>query len=351
MMQTMRTMLSSIFFLLVIGGIVILQRTVETPLILKRAIESTRTNLVERTGAALAEPVDSLRSLFLSDLPQEHQRTILILGKAGVGWTAGELTDTLILVHLNPPTGEQTHGRATILSLPRDLLVQLPSGAGVKLNSLWLIGKQDAQARNITVIEEQSALVRETVEDTTGVTIDEVIVVDVAAVERGIDLLGGIAVNVQERIDDPRFPTPGGGVERFVIEPGFQVLDGKTAVKYARTRHTKEGDFGRIRRQQLVLESAVAKARGLELAEDFGKIVALFETLRTSVETTLDIGDARELATIVRDIPFANLQTFALETLGPEPLLKSAGINYALIPRAGAWNYSEIQQAVTELIQ
>ena len=351
MMQAMRTAFNALLFLAVIIGFVLLRPAVETPPVIQGRTQDDEPSLIERASIIVRDPVASLRSIFLPDPLPGERVTVLILGKAGQGWTAGELTDTILLAVLNPPTGRQEEGRGTLLSLPRDLLAQLPSGAGVKINSLWLIGKQDARARGDASVVEQSELIREAVENITGVPVDEVIVVDVAAVERGINLLGGIAVNVQKRIDDPRFPTPGGGVERFIIEPGFQVLDGKTAVQYARTRRTKEGDFGRMRRQQLVLEATIAKARGLQLTEDFGKIVTLFETLRTNVETTLDVRDIRKLAALVRDIPFANLRTFALETLGPEPLLKSAGVNYAFMPRAGIWDYTEIHAAIAELIE
>lgn len=273
-----------------------------------------------------------------------ESKNLLILGRAGNGWAAGDLTDTIILAVIEPD-GDDATARLSLISIPRDLLVQLPGGGTTKINALWTIGKQ-GDASN----DEVGGLIRDAVEEIVGIPIADTLVVDVSAVEQTIDALGGIALNVEERIDDPAFPTPGGGTERFTIEPGFRVLDGATAVRYARTRHTPEGDFGRVRRQHQVLEAILAKSRGLNVASDFPKILEIYRMLTGHVETTLSIEEILRLALSAHNAPLAGIRTFALETIGREPLLMSAG-NASLVPRAGMFQYAEIRKVVSELLK
>lgn len=276
---------------------------------------------------------------------------VLILARAGDGWTAGELTDTILLAVLD---GE--HERGTLFSIPRDLLVEYRNGWRAKINTLWQNGKIEAEWNGVDDVWEKSALIRTEVEEITGIAVNEVIVVDVAAVETVVDALGGIAIDVQEHLIDTRYPTPGGGIERFEIKPGFQILDGATAVKYARTRRTREGDFGRIRRQHQVIEAIVSKARGLRLAEDFTTIVSVLESLGKHVETTLSLEDIAQLFTLSNVIEFSSVKTYALESFrakrpqGELPVLVGADRSYALQPRAGFENYEEIHEIVQELL-
>jgi len=289
------------------------------------------------------EPIAALQALIglpASILAPHEDQTILILGKAGAGWTAGDLTDTILLAQLN--YDEQ---RAVLISIPRDLLVALPNGRTSKINALWTIGRKEGPDD----IREQSSLIREAVENVTGIAVDDILVVDVISVAQAIDTLGGIALNVTEHIDDPAFPTPGGGIERFAIEPGFHVLDGQTAVKYARTRHTKEGDFGRVRRQQQVLETLSLKLRNIPLHSDHRELIALGTTLMKGIETTLGPASLPALATFLRNLPSAHLVTVSLEHIDNERLLVSNGSS-ALVPRAGVFEYTEIHETIDRLL-
>lgn len=298
-------------------------------------------------AAALSAPYQAFKNTLVAYTggnASDAEVNVLILGRAGPGWTAGDLTDTILIASISGP--EQS---ADLFSIPRDLLVQSGNYGG-KINALWLIGKQEMRGGTV---EEQSAAIREAAEEISGIPIDEVIVVDVSATERVVDELGGISINVQEHIIDTKFPTPGGGIERFEIEPGFHVMDGKTAVQYARTRRSREGDFGRIRRQHQVIEAIVSKARGLNLFSDFSTIVGLLEALGEHVQTTLSAEELATMAHLGRSIPFSSVETYALETLmadTDEPLLTGAGFASGLVPRAGFYDYSEIHTVVEQLL-
>lgn len=308
----------------------------------------SRTTEVKGGGALLGDAVARIKEKVPFFASRKEPLTVLLLGKAGEGWTSGELTDTILVARV-PPDGSE----ATLLSLPRDMLVRLPNGNLGKINALWAIGKQNT-AQSSSEPERvfaQAAYIQQAVEEITGITVDEIVVVDVAGAEQAVNLLNGIAVNVHERIDDPAYPTPGGGVERFTIEPGFQTLDGKTAIKYARTRHTSEGDFGRIRRQQQVIEAVMAKARGLKLFEDMPRILELYEILEGHIESTFTVKDIPELVPLAKNLRPSAVRTFALESLGGEPLLTSYRGTTYLVPREGVFTYAHIHETVARLFE
>ena len=99
-----------------------------------------------------------------------------------------------------------------------------------------------------------------------------------SAFEQLIDLIGGIDLNVAEPIDDPDYPDAGFGYDPFHIDAGWQHLDGRTALKYARTRATAGSDLDRVQaaaasdpgraRQTLKEQSTAATVDAARLAVD-----------------------------------------------------------------------------------
>lgn len=294
-------------------------------------------------------PQNSPQAIKLTDqnwqtLSLKNAESVLILGESGPGWTAGDLTDTILVALINPD-GQN----AILVSIPRDLVVLGPKGEYEKINSLWTIGKNPSGKESVA---EQASLIKQTAEKITGIPIFDVIIINVAAVKNLVDTLGGIAVNVEQKIDDPAFPTPGGGIEHFTLDPGFQVLNGDTAVKYIRTRHTPNGDFGRTRRQQQTIEAVIAKARGLNLLSSLPKLLPLYGELKNNMQTTIDLTKIPSIIKAVENIPFNNVETIALDESSPAPLLKSSNgiLGAGLMPKAGMFDYTEIQNAIAQKI-
>ncbi len=88
--------------------------------------------------------------------------------------------------------------------------------------------------------------------------------VDFQAVIDFVDLMGGVVVEVPERIEDPSYPDNCYGYDPFTIDAGLQRLDGATALKYARTRATFGGDVDRAGRQQQVINAVRDQAIQLD---------------------------------------------------------------------------------------
>ena len=272
---------------------------------------------------------------------------ILLVGRAGPGWIAGDLADSIIILQLKPNTA------ALFISIPRDLFVEAPgTRIAMRINTLATLGEQEARRTGKqNEAETRTALLRQKSEEISGLSFPYVVLVDVEAVEEIVTALGGVQVDVAKKIHDPAFPTPGGGIETFTIDEGWRVIDGRTAGKYVRTRHDAEGDFGRMRRQQQVIEAALAKARGLKLVNDFGKILELIAISEEHVAYNFSTRELKRLWELTRDFETANLRFLALDRTDLN-LLESKTVSLSgvaapvLVPRAGMFEYEEIQMRI-----
>ena len=153
-------------------------------------------------------------------------------------------TDTMILFSLDP-----INKTASMLSIPRDLWVPLPGyNTHERINSAYVYGELYAYPGG------GGEYAKRAVQYNLGVPVDYYVRIDFRGFEAAIDTIGGIDIDVAERIVDNEYPTPDYGTMRLVIEPGPQHMDGDLALKYARTRHGNAGgDIDRAPRQQQVI--------------------------------------------------------------------------------------------------
>ena len=175
----------------------------------------------------------------------------------------------MILVHVDPDADY-----LSMLSLPRDLRVEIPGHGMDKLNAAYAYG-----GPGLTV---------QTVEWLTGVDIDEYLEVDFEAFGDITDSLGGVYLDVDRRYfnEDPQ-------CELIKLSPGYQLLDGASALDYVRFRHDLNYDFGRMDRQQRFITAMREQTLGWDLPLRLPGIVdALFD----NVETTLGAGEILKLA-------------------------------------------------------
>jgi len=207
-------------------------------------------------------------------------------------------TDTLMLISIDPVARS-----AGMLSIPRDLWVTIPGYAVEgKINTAHFIG--DAQGYP----GGGPALATATVEQTFGLSVPYYARLNFTAFERLIDLIGGIDVNVPQAIDDPLYPDSGYGFEPLHVDAGWQHMDGRLALKYARTRHSLMGDFDRIQRQhQVILAVRDEIVNGDQLLSLMGQIGPLLETLGDSIRTNLTPGQIAQLARLGAQIDPARL--------------------------------------------
>ncbi len=212
-------------------------------------------------------------------------------------------SDTIIVATIDPVSQS-----AALLSLPRDLWVEIPNFGTGRINQAYFLG----QAYELP--GGGPALAVETVSAFLGVPIDYHVAVDFKAFTDFIDLMGGIVIDVPERIDDPTYPDNCYGYDPFTIEAGRQRLDGATALKYARTRATFGGDVDRAGRQQAVILAVREQATQLDtLPQLLFNAPQLWQSFQANVSTDLELNEALQLANLVRSIPRDSMRNVVLD--------------------------------------
>ncbi|WP_322802225.1 LCP family protein [Thermoflexus sp.] len=213
-------------------------------------------------------------------------------------------TDTIMIATLDP-----VGLSAGVLSIPRDLWVTIPGFGENRINTAHFLG--DAYGYPGGGV----ALAQETIRYNFGIPTTYYVRVNFTAFEKAIDLLGGIDLCVPEAIDDPHYPDAHYGYEPFHIDAGCQHLDGRTALKYARTRATREGDFDRMRRQQEVLRAVRDRVLRLNMLPTLiARAPALWETVKDGIRTNLTLEEMIALARLAARIPDEKIR---MVTIGP----------------------------------
>ncbi len=223
-------------------------------------------------------------------LPSADGRTnFLILGREGTDTIRGGglLTDTLILVSINP----QAHD-TVLLSIPRDIWV--PS-LKAKINSAYYYGEQKKPGMGGLI------LAKAAVGEVIGQPIHYAVVIDFAGFEKIIDLIGGVDIQVDRGFVDHKFPIAGkendlcGGdplyacrYETIEFKAGLQHLDGVSALKFVRSRQAEgeEGsDFARSRRQEKTLLALRSKLLSKPVLTNLSLLKQLFDQTNRMVVT------------------------------------------------------------------
>lgn len=232
-----------------------------------------------------------------------HGRTnVLVLGIGGDGHTAPDLTDTIIIASVAP----KTHS-ITLLSIPRDTAMFDANGQRYgKINSLYAQYKS-AHRRNAAVSQTHASLLAmkelaSDIEQRTGIEIHGVLKMDFVGFETMIDSVGGLDIDVPETIVDYTFPLREGVVGTFRMEKGPRHMDGKTALRYARSRHSTS-DFDRSARQQLILSALAEKAGSLKNIGNGEFLAATRTTLADHLETTFDNRELFGLGALTSSVP------------------------------------------------
>jgi len=208
-------------------------------------------------------------------------------------------TDTMILVTVDPATKS-----AGMLSIPRDVWVTIPGYQESRINNAHFFGDATNYPGG------GPALAKKTVQQNIGLPVHYYVRFNFTAFEKLVDLIGGIDVQVERAIDDDQYPDSNYGYEPFRIDAGLQHLDGKTALKYARSRYADPlGDFGRAHRQQQVILAVRNKlVSGNTLAQLLPRAGEIASTLGSALQTDLNLEQALALAKLGTQIDVKNIK-------------------------------------------
>lgn len=254
--------------------------------------------------------------------PKPNTLNIALLGYGGPGHEGGLLTDTIIVAHI-----DDDRDTITLISIPRDLWVLFPVEGDQqsywKINAAYAIGADDeAYPHKLPQYTGGhvggGALAKQALSNIIGQPVDYFISIDFHGFESAIDHLGGISINVTHPFVDPWYPTEGKETdpcgkseeeiaatvatlsgdlllkefpcrfETLDFASGLTTMDGATALKFARSRHSASfgNDFGRSERQrQLIL----ALRDKLLAPSTITKLLPLINDLSRNTKTDLDL--------------------------------------------------------------
>lgn len=260
---------------------------------------------------------------------------ILLLGIGGPGHQAPNLSDTMMVMSIDPRTKD-----VAMLSVPRDLWVQIPGYGYAKINAANAYGEMYGYTGG------GAALAKKTIEKVLDIPIHYFVRADFTGFRQAIDAVGGVDVVVDKALYDPFYPcdSENGGYCLFSVKAGRQHMNGTIALRYSRSRETTS-DFDRAARQQKVLVALREKALSLSVLSNPTKLTGLIDAVGGHVKTDLQLGEIKKLANMAKDIDTTKIIQKVLDT-SPDGFLVNGDIGgaYVELPRTG--NFDEIRQYV-----
>ncbi|NEQ29725.1 MAG: LCP family protein [Leptolyngbya sp. SIO4C5] len=196
------------------------------------------------------------------------------------------LSDTMLLIRFSPDTEQ-----LVVLSIPRDTRTRI-DGVLTKINEANRDGGPATSARAINEL-------------LGGVAIDRYVRINVQGVEKLIDALGGVQVNVPKDMkyqDDSQ--------HLYInLKAGEQKLDGDEALQFLRFRYDDYGDIGRIQRQQIMMRALVEQALNPTTIARLPKILSV---IQNNVDTNLSVEELLALVGHASQTNRSNVQMLML---------------------------------------
>lgn len=231
---------------------------------------------------------------------------ILLLGTDARPGEKISRTDAVIVVRIDPKSD-----RVSMLSLPRDLWVEVPDYGEHKINAAYPIGERRLGSGY------GAALAKKTVSELLDIPIHHFMLINFDGFKTLIDKLGGIEIDILEEIDDPKFPVGAfEGDNRTIkvhFDAGKQRLNGERALIYARTRNP-DSDFGRNQRQQQVLLAIFDRVRDQGALSQLTSLDDYTSALRNYIRTDMTRAQMLSLASISPRLNEKSIQRYAIES-------------------------------------
>ena len=274
------------------------------------------------------------------------------------GWATHQwwfLTDSIMVASWNPD-----ENNVTLFSIPRDLYVKSPVNGGYgRINAIF----QQYYSRTQSV-EESALWFAWKVGEILGLDIPYYATIDFQTFKEIVDSLWWVDVYVDKSIHDTKYPADNMiDYITFHIDAWEQHLDGDTALKYARSRHTTS-DFDRAKRQQKLiiaikdkmLEQWLSISTATELYDQYKKYIQTNITAQEMLRTVQFLPEIKEFSSfgytstcgdrdVTRMIPWCFLYTPPMEQFGGMSVLLPDGASSANVN-----HYDEMQSFVTFLL-
>ncbi|WP_424640615.1 LCP family protein [Embleya sp. AB8] len=229
------------------------------------------------------------------------------------------LADVTILMHVSAD-----RSNATLVSIPRDTMVQIPKCV---VDGKTYPPSKGPQSFNESLTNGGPPCTVSTVDRMLGVQVDHYIMIDFTGVKKMTDAVDGVDMCISEPINDPVLPNQGGGTD-LKLDAGNQNLSGETALKFLRARHAfgDGSDLARIKAQKAFLMSLTRK---LKSSASLTNVEGMFRIANIAVESlTVDngLGGVNKLISLGNQLKKVPEKRMAFTTLPIEeypPMAKS----------------------------
>ena len=330
----------------------------------------------------------------------------LLLGYGGGVHDGTYLTDTMMVAHIDTKIK-----KVTLFSIPRDLWVKLSTKSGAdfhtKINAVYQLelfpkNYPDLDQKYMGTLDDAS-LIKTVVTQITGLPIDGYVSIDFQGFTKAVDILGGIDVNIEKSFIDSEYPIDGKEkdlcgqdeifkkAEPYIIPPfdsaerqnkfaedpkieefarnatstpelafpcryeklefkkGVTHMDGATALKYARSRHsgTDGGDFNRARRQQQIIEAVKDKVLTIGFLP---KIIPLINEFQKDIKTDIGLDVIKKFISIADKTKEYKINTFVISDQNVLKNAVSDDRQYILISKEGKDSWNEVKKLISDTI-
>jgi LCP family protein required for cell wall assembly len=281
---------------------------------------------------------------------QDGRVNILVAGNSAddPGHNGANLTDSIMVLSVNTK-----NNTALMLSVPRDLWVNIPGTGYSKINAAYPNGGMDT--------------LQQVIESKLGLTIDYQVLVNYGAFEDLVNAVGNISINIASTdprgIYDPSLDYTSRTCCALAKYPnGTATLNGKQALNLARARGDGYGsygyaqsDFARTMYQREMLIAVKDKASQTSVIANPFKVSGLVDAVGKNITTSLQVNEIETLYTYMKKIDDTKIDSYNINTLkgGDTTMLAnytSPSGQSALIPAAGIDDYSEIQTQIQKIL-
>jgi LCP family protein required for cell wall assembly len=246
----------------------------------------------------------NIASMAGAELPVDAygHTNFLLLGTGDKSHEGVDLTDTIMIASIDVKGTKAV----SLLSLPRDLYLLDTKNMGKgRINELYLGYKQRLKREEHLVDTSASQQALRELSNEIGrllhIEIHRTVKVDFIGFVQAVDALGGVDINVPYDLVDPEYPGPNYTYETFALNAGMQHMDGETALKYARSRHSTS-DFSRSGRQQQLISALGEKMKAEGILTRPDKVLSLLNIMSEHVDMTLSSAELLGLAALGKEI-------------------------------------------------
>lgn len=304
----------------------------------------TKKIFIPQTKTASAAPLNTIQQT----LNDKKPINLLLLGYGGGNHEGTYLTDSMIAVHIDPKTQ-----KIFLISIPRDIWIKIPTngsdGSYSKINAAYSDGLDNTTYPNkqsqFTGADGGGKLAEYVIQEVIGVPLDYFVGLDFSGFTHTIDTLGGVSINVAKSFDDYSYPIEGKEddpcghtqeeiasmsaqlasasatlsdvnafpcrYEHIHFDKGIADMNGTTALKYVRSRHSLQDgtDFGRAQRQRNLI---VAVKQRVLAASFIPQIVPFITSLGDDLRTDLSLDDVKTLVQNIQTLNKYQIVSLAL---------------------------------------